>query len=92
MPNEKLLPGEPLIYERADGVLYARYRDPPHNKTPRWIVGGDSVALSKLKGELFSWAEWQEMMELSLKYPALKKQMSKLVNLYYLCKDSDAGT
>jgi len=92
MPNEKLLPGEPLIYERADGILYARYRDPPHNKTPRWIVGGDSVALSKLKGELFSWAEWQEMMELSLKYPALKKQMSKLVNLYYLCKDSDAGT
>ena len=87
MPNEKLLPGEPLIYERADGILYARYRDPPHNKTPRWIVGGDSVALSKLKGELFSWAEWQEMMELAKKYPTLKDQMKKLVDIYYLVKD-----
>lgn len=89
MSNEKLLPGEPLIYENVDGVIFAKYRDKPEIK--RWIVGGDPVALSKLKGELFSWAEWQEMMELSLKYPAIRQQMKKLINLYYLCKDSDAG-
>ena len=33
-----LLKGEPLIYERANGVVYARYRDPPHNKIPKWIA------------------------------------------------------
>jgi hypothetical protein len=35
----KLIPDQALIYERADGVVYARYRDPPHNTIPRWIVG-----------------------------------------------------
>jgi hypothetical protein len=87
--QHKLIPGEALIYENVDGVIYARYRDPPHNTTPRWIIGGDPVALQKLRGELFSWADWQEMMELSLKYPAIKTQMKKLVNLYYLCKENE---
>jgi len=36
----KLIPEQALIYENANGVLYARYRDPPHNKIPRWVVGG----------------------------------------------------
>ena len=35
----KLYEGEALIYERADGVVYARYRDKP--EIERWIVGGD---------------------------------------------------
>jgi len=39
--DKKLIPGEALIYERAAGIVYARYRDPPHNLKPRWIVGGD---------------------------------------------------
>lgn len=44
-----LIPGQSLIYERVDGVVYARYRDPPHNTIPRWIVGGDPDALNNLK-------------------------------------------
>lgn len=44
-----LIPGQSLIYERVDGVVYARYRDPPHNTVPRWIVGGDPDALDNLK-------------------------------------------
>lgn len=87
--KSNLQPGAALIYEQVDGVTFARYRDPPLNKLPRWVVGGDPIALQKLRGELFSWADWQEMMELSLKYPAMKKQMTKLVNLYYLCKESE---
>ena len=39
--DEELIPGEALIYERANGIVYARYRDPPHNTKPRWIIGGD---------------------------------------------------
>ena len=35
----ELIPGEPLIYERAAGIVYARYRDLPD--IPRWIVGGN---------------------------------------------------
>jgi len=36
----ELIPGAELIYERSNGVTYARYRDPPHNKIPRWPIGG----------------------------------------------------
>ena len=31
----------PLIYESANGVTYARYRDPSHNQLPRWVIGGN---------------------------------------------------
>ena len=84
----KLIPGQSLIYERADGVTYARYRDPPHNKIPRWIVGGEPEGVSKAQGNLFSYSEWQEMMELAKKYPTLKSQMQKLVTTYYIVKDT----
>lgn len=84
----KLIPGQSLIYERADGVTYARYRDPPHNKIPRWIVGGEPEGVSKAQGNLFSYSEWQEMMELAREYPTLKSQMQKLVTTYYIVKDT----
>ena len=83
----KLLPGEALIYERSDGVVYARYRDPPHNTKPRWIVGGDPVGVAHASGDLLAYSEWKELCELSLKYPTLKKQLDKLVVLYYTIKD-----
>ena len=86
--QHKLIPGEALIYERADGVTYARYRDPPYNTKPRWIVGGDPEGVSKAQGNLFSYSEWQEMMELAKEYPTLKSQMQKLVTTYYMVKDA----
>lgn len=86
--QHKLIPGAALIYERADGVTYARYRDPPHNIQPRWIVGGDPEGVSRAQGNLFSYSEWQEMMELAENYPTLKSQMQKLVTTYYMVKDA----
>jgi hypothetical protein len=84
-----LIPGQPLIYERADGVVYARYRDPPYNELyDRWIIGGDADAVSRATGNLFSYADWQEMMELAKEYPTLKKQMQKLVTTYYMVKEN----
>jgi hypothetical protein len=86
--QHKLVPGAALIYERADGVTYARYRDPPYNNTPRWIVGGDPQGVSRAQGNLFSYADWQEMMQLAEQYPTLKSQMKKLVTTYYMVKDA----
>jgi hypothetical protein len=83
-----LLPNEALIYERADGVVYARYRDPPNNRLPRWIVGGDPAAVSKAQGDLLSWGEWQEMCELSEEYPTIKKLLDQVVVTYYMIKES----
>ena len=83
-----LVPDQALIYERADGVVYARYRDPPYNTQPRWIVGGDPVAVGEAQGELLPYSEWVSMCELALKNPTLKKQLDKAIEIYFLIKDS----
>jgi len=89
MSQTKLIPGEALIYESANGVTYARYRDPPHNQIPRWVVGGHPDAVSRASGNLFSWSEWQEMNELAKTNETLKRQIDNLLNTYYLVKNSE---
>ena len=84
----QLIPGQTLIYERANGLVYARYRDPPHNTIPRWVVGGDPVAVAQAQGDLIPYTEWQELCELSLTHPTLKKMLDKLVVTYYTIKES----
>jgi len=82
-----LKPDQPLIYERANGVIYARYRDPPHNTIPRWVIGGDPTAVAHAQGDLISYREWQDLCELSLEYPTLRKLLDKLVVTYYTIKE-----
>ena len=80
-----LIPGEPLIYERANGVVYARYRDRPDIE--RWIIGGDPNAVARAKGQLLHWGEWEDLQSLAQENPALKEQLDKTITLYYLIKD-----
>jgi len=84
--SKKLIPGEALIYERANGVVYAHYRDKP--EIPRWIVGGDPGAVARAQGRLLDYGEWQNLCDLAETHPTIKKQMDKLVTTYYLVKDS----
>ena len=85
----KLIPGEVLIYERANDVVYARYRDPPHNSIPRWIIGGDPDAVQRAQGNLFSYNDWQNIERFANEYPIIKTQLDKLLTLYYIVKDGD---
>ena len=85
-----LLPGEPLIYERADGVVYARYRN--HPDVERWIVGGDPDGVARARGRLLHWGEWEKLCDLANQNPTLKKQLTKTVELYYLIKDAEQKT
>jgi hypothetical protein len=82
-----MIPGQALIYERSDGVVYAHYRDPPHNTIPRWIIGGDPAGLARAQGDLLNYAEWQELCKLSLEYPTLRKLLDTLVTTYYTVKE-----
>lgn len=86
---DKLIPGQALIYEHAEGITYARYRDPPHNKIPRWIIGGDPKALNKANGEIFDYEEWEDMMLESKRNPILKKYLQKAIEAYYLTKEEE---
>lgn len=86
-PN-KLIPGAALIYEHADGVTYARYRDPPYNVHERWIVGGEPTAVARATGELFGYSEWEDMMEEAQRNPVLKKYLKKAIEAYCLTKEN----
>ena len=85
--KNKMIPGEALIYTRTEGVVYAQYRDPPHNSIPRWIIGGDPGALSKAQGDLLNYKEWQDLCSLSKSNLTLEKLMNNLVNTYYMIKE-----
>ena len=84
--NEKLIPGKALIYERANGVVSARYAEDP--ELPRWIIGGDPGSVARAQGELLDYSEWQDLCDVASENETLKKLMNKLVTTYYLIKDS----
>ena len=84
--NEKLIPGKALIYERANGVVYARYAEDP--ELPRWIIGGDPGAVARAQGKLLDHSEWQDLCDVASENETLKKLMDKLVTTYYIIKDS----
>lgn len=84
--SEKLIPGEALIYERSNGVVYAHYRDKP--EIPRWIVGGDPGAVARAQGKLVDYSEWQDMCDMCAENPTLMKLMDKLVTTYYMIKEN----
>ena len=82
----KLIPNQALIYERANGVVFARYRDPPHNKIPRWVVGGDPDATARALG-IVSYDEWKKVMQIAESNANLQKQLDRLMTMYYIIKD-----
>lgn len=81
----KLIPNEELIYERADGVVYAHYANMP--EIERWIIGGDPASVARAQGNLLDYGEWQSLCELAQTNETLKKQLSNLVNTYYIIKE-----
>jgi len=90
--NNKLIPGQALIYERSKGVVYARYRDAPYNDIPRWIVGGDPTSVAKANGSLYGevlWDVYQDINRIAKSNVTLKKQLNKLLATYYIVKDEE---
>jgi len=73
-----LIPGEKLIYERVGKVIYARYFNKP--EIPRWPIGGQDI-------EEYSVKDLSNIVELSKTNSTLKKELDKLMNLYYIVKD-----
>jgi len=90
--NNKLIPGQALIYERSKGVVYARYRDSPYNNIPRWVVGGDPTSVAKANGSLYGevlWDVYQDINRIAKSNVTLKKQLNKLLATYYIVKDEE---
>ena len=81
-----LIPNQALIYERANGVVFARYRDPPHNKIHRWVIGGEPEATARALG-IVSYDEWKNVMQIAESNANIKKQLDRLMIMYYTVKD-----
>ena len=45
-----------------NGVVYARYRDPSHNKKERWVIGGDPGAVARAQGKLLDYPRMATVM------------------------------
>ena len=80
MQSRKLIANEALIYERANGVVYARYANKP--EIPRWIIGGDPGAVARAQGKLIDYSEWQNLCDVANENETLKKLMDKLITTY----------
>lgn len=89
-PEKEEQAHEALIYENADGVVYARFRDEPKKSKfkGRWIIGGEIEAVNQAMG-IVSYDEWKQMFTLAEKYPTLRKQLDKTLNVYYIIKDGE---
>ena len=81
--KQALIPGQALIYERANGVVFARYRDPPHNMIERWVVGGEPKAVAEAMG-IIDYDEWKDIMMAAETNFTLRKLIQKLRNTYYM--------
>lgn len=89
-PGKEELVGESLIYENANGVTYARFRDEPKKSlyAGRWIIGGEAEAVARAQGYL-GYDSWKEMFSLADRYPTLRKQLDKTLDLYYIIRDGE---
>ena len=78
-PPADALAGQALIYERANGRVYAKFRDQPRSidYPGRWYIGGEPQ-------ETLSYDLWRDLFAMADKKPQLKKQLEKPINLYYL--------
>ena len=66
--------------------MFARYRDPPHNKIPRWVIGGEPEATARALG-IVSYDEWKNVMHIAESNANIKKQLDRLMIMYYTVKD-----
>lgn len=78
-----LKPGATYIYERAEGVTYAR----EFGATERTAIGWDYVAQSKLDS-LKEDKLWGEIRKAAKSNPVLQTELDRVIMLYHLSKDN----
>lgn len=75
-----LTPGATYVYEKADGVIYAR----EFGKTERKVIGYDVNSSPERKHLTL----WNDILIEAEKNPALQKALENVIILYRLSKDN----
>ena len=76
-----LTPGATYIYEKADGITYAREVGAPH--TDRFEIGRDYQRFLKDELQL-----WEEIVRAGRTNQALQAALDRVKILYHLSKDN----
>lgn len=76
-----LKPGATYIYERADGVTYAR----EFGETERTVIGWDYAAQEKMNS-IDEIELWKEIRQAAKTNPVLQKELDRVIMLYHLSK------
>ena len=77
-----LKPGATYIYEKADGVTYAR----EFGTTERTAIGWDYAAQLKLD-TLKEIELWKEIRQAAKTNPVLQTELERVIMLYHLSKE-----
>lgn len=78
-----LKPGATYIYERADGITYAR----EFGSAERTAIGWDYKVQEKMN--LLNEIElWKEIRQAAKTNPVLQKELERVIMLYHLSKDN----
>ena len=75
-----LKPGATYIYEKADGITYAREFGAPHNT--RFEIGRDYSRFIKDELQL-----WEEIVRAGRNNPSLHEALERAKVIYYISKD-----
>jgi hypothetical protein len=75
-----LAPGKTYIYERANGIIYAR----GIGETDRTIIGYDTDHTAQHQRLI---SKWNEILRLSESDPALKEMINQ-IEVYYTLKNT----
>lgn len=76
-----LTPGATYVYEKADGITYAREVGAPHHE--RFEIGRDYARY--LKDEL---RLWEDIVRAGRTNPALQEALERAKIVYHLSKDN----
>ena len=79
---------ELLIYERAAGLVYARYANPKLRHIDRWIIGSCPEAFERINKPITD-KEWEELYQLAAITPTLKHLLDQTITLYKLVRDNN---
>lgn len=85
----KLKPGATYIYERADGITYARETaaDPSTRKEIGWVYDSRTPDGRPLRDHLLEDKMWGEIRRAALTNPSLQKALDRAITIYRLSKD-----
>ncbi len=87
----RFIPGEQYVYEKVDGVTYARrHGDPP---SARFEIGRDSSGYGTMYGlPLSELEQLAEMSKFAKKNETLQKSLNQCIMMYLLMKNHGSET